>query len=131
MSDDDEGLSVDAAEVSLLSDEYEAALMRNDLDAMNAAFWDSPAVLRFGISDMQFGFDDVVAWRRSATPVSADRWTITKTVLALAPGVVAVDLTFQNGHAPMLGRQSQTWVRRPEGWRIARAHVSVIQALRE
>ena len=116
----------DEAVVSRLSDEYEAALLRNDIEAMNAAFWAVPEVLRFGIADMQFGYHEVVAWRATATPVSTDRQTLTKTVCALAPDVVAVDLTFRNGDAPVIGRQSQTWVRRPEGWRIVRAHVSVI-----
>jgi len=116
----------DAAEVSALSDAYEAALLRNDVEEMNRAFWVSPGVLRFGIADMQSGYDEIVAWRTGAAPVSSKRRTLSKVVAALADGVVAVDLTFRNGDEAMLGRQSQTWVRRPEGWRIVRAHVSVI-----
>lgn len=112
--------------VGLLSDAYEAALIRNDLAAMNGVFWASPDVLRFGIADMQRGFDEVVAWRASATAVSVTRTITTRNVLELAPGVVAVDLTFRDGDQPMIGRQSQTWVQQPEGWRIVRAHVSVI-----
>ncbi|MCU1400016.1 MAG: hypothetical protein JWN62_3125 [Acidimicrobiales bacterium] len=118
--------AAEVAEVSALSDRYEAALVANDLDAMNAMFWSSPDVVRFGVADMQFGFDAVVAWRANAVPVPASRRTVTKTVRRLAPGVVAVDITFRNGEEPRLGRQSQTWVRHPEGWRIARAHVSAI-----
>ena len=112
--------------VGRLSDEYEAALVRNDIGAMNDAFWTSADVLRFGIADMQVGHGEVVAWRASAAPVPASRTITDRTVLEIAPGVVAVDLTFRNGDEPMLGRQSQTWVEHPEGWRIVRAHVSVI-----
>jgi len=112
--------------VTRLSDEYEAALVRNDLDAMNAVFWDSPNVLRFGIADMQTGYDEIVAWRASAAPVPSTRTIIERTVTEIAPDVVAVDLTFRNGSEPMRGRQSQVWVRHPEGWCIVRAHVSVI-----
>ena len=114
------------AAVTLLSDEYEAALVRNDLAAMNDVFWHSDDVLRFGIADMQSGYDEVVAWRTGALPVPSTRTIIERKVLELAPGVVAVDLTFRNSDEPMIGRQSQTWVERGEGWRIARAHVSVI-----
>jgi len=103
-------------------------LLANDLDAMNAVFWSSPEVLRFGIADMQLGIDEVIAWRAAATPVSPLRTVTMKTVLEVAPGVVAVDLTFRNGDAPQIGRQSQTWVCGDQGWRIVRAHVSVIAA---
>lgn len=118
--------TTDEVEVAALSDEYERHLLAHDIDAMDAVFWDSPEVLRFGVAEMQVGFDAVRAWRRSAVPVPSNRRTVSRHVLELAPGVVAVDLVFRNGDEPKLGRQSQTWVRRPEGWRIVRAHVSVI-----
>ncbi len=112
--------------MSALSDDYEAALVRHDLAALDSMFWESPEVLRFGVADMQTGFDALKAWRAQATPVSPTRRTAHRVVQELAPGVVAVDITFRYADAPTLGRQSQTWVQRPEGWRIVRAHVSVI-----
>jgi hypothetical protein len=118
--------SADEVEVGLLSDSYERALLHNDVDAMNAAFWVSDAVVRYGIADMQYGYDDVVAWRAQALPVNPLRQIVRKTVASLSPDVVAVDLLFDDGNGSVTGRQSQTWVRRPEGWRIVRAHVSVV-----
>ncbi|HEY4331302.1 MAG TPA: AtzH-like domain-containing protein [Ilumatobacteraceae bacterium] len=115
-------------EVRAMSDAYEAALLANDIDAMNGVFWESPEVLRFGVGDAQVGIDEVVAWRAAAIPVSPRRRITSRTILELAPGVVAVDLTFRNGDEHAIGRQSQTWVRGDDGWRIARAHVSVIPA---
>ncbi len=47
-------------------------------------------------------------------------------VQAFGPNVVTVDVTFRNGDAPGTGRQSQLWVRMPDGWKIVRAHVSMI-----
>ena len=111
--------------VGALSDAYEAALVANDVAAMDRAFWDSPATLRFGIAEIQRGADEIAAWRRSAEPVPADRTITSREVRELAPGVVAVDLTFVNGADPTVGRQSQTWVRTNVGWRIVRAHVSM------
>jgi hypothetical protein len=92
---------------------------------MDAVFWNDPAALRFGIAEIQRGYEEIAAWRRTAGGVSPDRTITSREVLELAPGVVAVDLTFVNGLDPTIGRQSQTWVRTNVGWRIVRAHVSM------
>lgn len=115
-----------AAEVSALFDAYERALVANDVEAMDGAFWDDPRVVRYGIAEIQEGAAAIRAWRRAATPVPATRRITSRHVLALSADVVCVDVTFVNGEAPGTGRQSQVWHRRPEGWRIVRAHVSMI-----
>jgi hypothetical protein len=115
-----------AAEVTVLFEAYERALLANDVDAMDAVFWDDPRVVRFGIGEVQVGSEAIRAWRRSAVPVPASRRIVSRHVLALAPDVVSVDVTFVNGDAPGVGRQSQTWRRFDGGWRIVRAHVSMI-----
>jgi ketosteroid isomerase-like protein len=116
----------DVAEVLAAFDDYERALRANDVEALDAAFEDSTEVLRFGIADMQHGRAELEAWRATADPVSPHRRITGRWARALAPGVVAVDITFANGDQPLIGRQSQTWVRVAGGWRIVRAHVSVI-----
>ena len=58
--------------------------------------------------------------------ISHERRRRSRHIVALAPGVVAVDITFHDGDR--IGRQSQTWIEVAAGWRIARAHVSVIPA---
>ncbi len=113
------------AEVTALSDAYEAALIANDVAAMDAVFWNSPDTIRFGIAEVQHGYDEIAAWRATAGGVPSSRRIITRTVCELAPGVVAVDLTFVNGDDPTVGRQSQVWVRTDGAWRIKRAHVSM------
>jgi ketosteroid isomerase-like protein len=117
----------DVAEVTAMSDAYEAALLRNDIEAMNAVFWHDPNVLRFGLGDMQRGYEQIVAWRATARPVNPGRVIVSRDVTALASGVVAVDIVFDDGDQSLVGRQSQTWVRRDDGWKIARAHVSLIR----
>jgi hypothetical protein len=127
---DDDPAPGEAAEceVGALSDAYEDALLRNDVAAMNAAFDDSPEVLRFGLAEIQRGAAELAAWRAAADPVDPRRTITSRTVHQLAPDVVAVDITFANGDDPSLGRQSQTWVRSPAGWKIVRAHVSMMPA---
>ena len=115
-----------SAEVAALFDAYEEALVANDVEAMDAAFWDDPRVVRFGIAEVQVGIEAIRQWRRTANPVPKDRRITSRHVLVLALDVVAVDITFRNGDAPGLGRQSQTWQRIDGTWRIVRAHVSMI-----
>ena len=115
-----------SAEVAALFDAYEEALVANDVEAMDAAFWDDPRVVRFGIAEVQVGIEAIRQWRRTANPVPKDRRITSRHVLVLAPDVVAVDITFRNGDAPGVGRQSQTWQRIDGTWRIVRAHVSMI-----
>jgi hypothetical protein len=113
-------------EVTEAFEAYEAALLANDVAAMDGAFWADERVVRYGIGEVQVGIDAIRAWRATTAPVPPTRRLTSRHVLALGPDVVAVDVTFVNGDEPGTGRQSQTWVRRPEGWRIARAHVSMI-----
>lgn len=125
MGDADE-LHVAEREVTAAFEVYERALIANDLDVLDGWFWHDRRVLRFGIADAQVGFDDVRAWRAAATPVPSSRRITGRHVLALDPDVVCVDITFESAVQTGIGRQSQVWHRRPEGWRIVRAHVSVI-----
>jgi ketosteroid isomerase-like protein len=124
---DDRTRAEDEAAVEQCSDVYEDALRRHDVATLDRCFWDDPTVLRFGIADRQVGYAAVVAWRATAPPISPSRVITERHVVALAPGVVAVDLVFADDDTS-IGRQSQTWVRTAEGWRIARAHVSVVPA---
>lgn len=117
----------EVAEVERWSDVYEAALVRHDVTTLNELFWDDPGVLRFGIADWQRGHGALVAWRATSPQISPGRVITERHVVALAPGVVAVDLLFADDEVSV-GRQSQTWIRTGGGWRIARAHVSVIPA---
>jgi hypothetical protein len=114
------------AEVRGCFEAYERALSANDVDAMDGWFSADPTVVRFGIADRQYGPDELAAWRRSATPVPADRRHVRTTFIPASVDVVVVALEFGNGDRPGVGRQSQVWSRTPAGWRIVHAHVSMI-----
>jgi hypothetical protein len=113
-------------EVTELYEQYERDLLHNRVDAMDAVFWDDGAVVRFGINELQFGIESIRTWRRDAHPVPQSRRITRREILALSDDVVTVDVTFVNGEAPGVGRQSQVWCRVDDGWRIVRAHVSMI-----
>jgi hypothetical protein len=115
----------DEDEVQRCSDRYEAALRDHDVGVLTELFSTGSSVVRFGIADGQWSGDEVAAWRASAPPVDPRRVITCRRVGALAPGVVAVDLTFRDSDGTE-GRQSQTWVRTEVGWRVVRAHVSTL-----
>ena len=114
------------AEVRAAFEDYERALVANDVATMDAAFWDDERVVRFGIAEIQHGFASVAAWRAAATPVPADRRHDRVTITAFSRDLAVVSLEFRNGASPVAGRQSQVWARLAPGWQVVHAHVSML-----
>jgi hypothetical protein len=114
------------AEVAEAFERYEEALFANDVDAMTSAFWDSELLVRFGIAEQQYGATAVEAWRRSAAPLPPGRAIGPTVITTFARDTACVTTEFRYPGSDSRGRQSQTWVRFREGWRIVSAHVSVI-----
>ena len=114
------------AEVRAEFDRYEQALVAGDVDSMDAQFWSSSDLVRFGIDDMQLGADEVAAWRRTQPPLPAGRTLSDTRITGFGPDVVVVTTCFEYPQRPIIGRQTQTWARLAEGWRIVSAHVSEV-----
>ena len=113
------------AEVRATFDRYEAALVANDLGVLDELFWASPHTERVGLADRQHGFDEVRAHRRGLarqTPPRALR-DLVVTTFDDHTAVVTTEFVPDDGASPV-GRQSQTWLRFPDGWRVVAAHVS-------
>jgi hypothetical protein len=108
---------------------YEAALVGNDTATLQVLFWRSPHTIRYGIGEVLHGWDEIGAFRAARSPVGLAR-TISRTVITTYGSDFATASTlFHRDTAPgKVGRQMQTWVRFPEGWRIVAAHVSLIDA---
>ena len=51
------------ADVTALFETYERALLANDVEAMDAVFWNDPRVVRFGIAEVQVGIEAIRTWR--------------------------------------------------------------------
>jgi hypothetical protein len=115
------------AEVRAAFDAYERALVANDVEALDAMFRDDPRTIRFGGTENLFGYDEIKAFRAARSPLGLAR-TLSHTVITAYGRDVAVASTlFHRSTMPgRVGRQMQTWVRFPEGWRVVAAHVSVI-----
>ena len=106
---------------------YEAALVAQDHAALDAWFWDDPRVVRFGITDIQYGAQAVADWR-TCSPHVGDRTLRNVQVLPLGRDVAVVSTEFIRDDGLLLGRQSQIWARIDGQWRIAHAHVSSVDA---
>jgi hypothetical protein len=114
------------AELRAVFERYEVALVANDLDTLGELFWDDPRTERVGLGDRQHGYRAVQAARAGLprqTPPRALRDCVI-TTFGDDMGVVTTEFVTDDPSIP-LGRQSQTWVRFPQGWRVVAAHVSV------
>ena len=115
------------AEVTAQFARYEAALVSNDVAVLDGLFRADERTLRYGIGENLYGYDAIKAFRAARSPVGLMRKT-DKTVITTYGRDVAVASTLF--HRPSMrgkvGRQMQTWMRGPEGWRVVAAHVSVI-----
>ena len=113
------------AEVQQQFDRYEQALRGHAIDALNDFFVDAPETTRFGIGEENYGRAAIDDYRRGCAPVHPHRQLRRSFVVALTPQVVCVSSEFTDPDTIGIGRQSQTWLRTPGGWKIAMAHVSV------
>ena len=120
------GLADVVAEVSEAFERYEAALVANDLDALAEAFWDSELTVRFGVADRQYGAEAIDAWRQIAPPLPPGRVIGPTTIVTFGRDAACVTTEFRYPSSTSLGRQSQTWIRFADGWRIVTAHVSLL-----
>lgn len=117
------------AEVAAAFDRYEQALVTNDIETLNALFWASPHTLRYGIAENLYGHDAIRGFRAARSPVDLAREWRNVRITTFGRDFAVANTEFLRKSAPgKVGRQSQTWVRTPEGWRVVAAHVSLIPA---
>jgi hypothetical protein len=106
---------------------YERALTGNDVDALHRFFLDHPSTIRYGTAENLYGPGEVAAFRAARSPAGLAR-TLERTVITAYGRDFAVAATlFRRANTPgKIGRQMQTWVRTADGWRVAAAHISII-----
>jgi hypothetical protein len=120
------------AEVTAQFARYEKALVSNDVAVLDELFRDDSRTLRYGGGENLYGYKEIMAFRAARPSVGLMR-RIDRTVITTYGRDMAVASTlFYRDNAPgKVGRQMQTWVRFPEGWKIVAAHVSVIDEPRD
>jgi hypothetical protein len=116
------------AEVRAAFDRYEQAVVSNDVATLDMFFRDDPRTIRYGATENLYGYSAIKAFRAARSPIGLAR-TLSKTTITTFGRDYAVASTlFHRTTAPgKVGRQTQSWVRFPDGWRIVVGHVSVIE----
>lgn len=116
------------AELAAIYPLYETALTTNDIPTMQRLFWASPCVVRFGASENLHGIEEIEAFRSARSPVNLARQITRIDITTFGKDFGCVHLEFERKKdgATIRGRQSQTWVRLAEGWRVVAAHVSLL-----
>jgi ketosteroid isomerase-like protein len=116
-----------AAEVRAAFAAYEKALVKNDVAALNKLFRDDRRTIRYGAGEILYGYDEIKAFRAARSPVGLER-ALSRTVITTFGRDFAVASTLfeRSSTAGKIGRQTQTWVKFPEGWRVVVGHVSLI-----
>ena len=115
------------AEVGREVDAYEAALMANDVAALDAFFWASPHTIRYGVAENLYGFDEIAAFRIGRSGGSPPRERLRTEIVAIGVDAAVAHVEFTRTDTGRNGRQTQTWIRTLDGWRIVSAHVSLRQ----
>ena len=115
------------AEVTAAFDRYEKALTTNDVAVLDETFRVDPRTIRYGVTEILYGHEEIAAFRAARSPVGLAR-TISKTVITTYGRDFALASTlFHRTTMPgKVGRQMQSWVKFPDGWHVVAAHVSVI-----
>jgi hypothetical protein len=114
------------AEVTAAFNAYERALMENDLEALDALFWNSPFTIRIGPGQNLYGIDAIAAFRVARVGGSPPRTIFNTVITSFGTDFGTANTEFQRVGAPRPGRQTQSWVRFPEGWRVVNAHISML-----
>ena len=120
------------AEVSVLFERYEQALIDRNVEVLDATFWNSPYTIRYALGEHGYGFSEIHAHRVARPPgPGIKEKRIRLEILTLGHDLATVNLEFKVRDRDLIGRQSQTWVRFPDlGWKVISAHVSTVDAVR-
>ena len=113
-------------EIRVLFERYETALSTNDVDVLDATFWNSPYTIRYAMNEMGYGFDAIHRHRvnrKPGTRFKGERRRVE--ILTIGRRLATVNFEFQVFESDKIGRQSQSWVNFPDlGWKVVAAHVS-------
>lgn len=114
------------AEVTAAFARYEAALTSNDVVVLDELFWNSPHTLRYGVGENLYGHEAICAFRAGRPAQGLQRAVLRTAITTYGHDFATANIEFQRAGSSMTGRQSQTWVRTSDGWRVVAAHVSLL-----
>ena len=114
------------AEVTAQFMRYEKALTSNDVAVLDELFWVSPHTLRYGATENLYGYEEIQAFRAGRPAQGLERVLLKTVITSYGCDMATANVEFQRNGSPRTGRQSQTWLRTADGWRVVAAHVSLL-----
>jgi hypothetical protein len=114
------------AEVTAAFERYETALVTNDVATLDELFWDNANTVRYGVTEILYGYDEIKAFRAGRSPVNLARKLDRTQITTFGEDFATANTLFKREGGNKIGRQSQTWMRTPAGWRVVSAHVSLM-----
>lgn len=112
------------AEMQAAFARYEAALTSNDVGVLDELFWPSPHTVRYGAGENLYGYEAIQNFRASRPAKGLMRQLHNTVITTYGEDFATASTEFTRAGEARIGRQSQTWLRLPAGWRIVSAHVS-------
>jgi Protein of unknown function (DUF3225) len=115
------------AEVKAAFERYEKALVSNDVPVLDELFHDDPRTVRYGATEILYGYDQIKSFRAARSPVALGRKLSRTIITTFGRDFTVASTLYERPSAPgKIGRQTQTWVKFPEGWRVVVGHVSLM-----
>ncbi len=114
-------------EVKRLFLRYEQALNENDVAVLDDCFLDSPHTIRFGMQEELWSFGEIKAFRRTRNTAGVPRQLVRYEITTYGDCLAVANAVFSREGVDKIGRQSQTWVKLGDQWKVVSAHVSLVQ----
>lgn len=114
------------AEVTAAFQRYEDALINNKVEVLDEIFWDHPTTLRYGVTENLHSYQEICEFRASRPSQGLLRILDNTRITTYGHDFAVANTEFKRPPGDRIGRQSQTWMRTPAGWRVVSAHVSLM-----
>jgi hypothetical protein len=114
------------AELRAVFERYEAALVANDVATLDELFWASPHTMRYGVAENLYGIDEIRAFRAARPAAGLAREILRTQITTYGDCFGTTHIEFRRAGSERCGRQTQTWMKTPDGWHVVSAHVSLL-----
>lgn len=81
---------------------------------------------RSGTTENLYGYDAIARFRSGRSAQGLDREVLKTVITTYGRDFATANIEFRRAGSERTGRQSQTWMRTPQGWRVVAAHVSLL-----
>ena len=114
------------AEVTAAFERYERAVNDNDVAVLTESFWNSPLTVRYGSAEQLYSYEQISQFLTSSRLQNFRRELSRVHITTFGNDFATASCEFRRLESGRIGRQMQSWVRTPDGWRVVAAHVSIL-----